>query len=120
MQNNRHTELVRQALLILSTSKLCRAWANNTGSAFRNGRMIQFGLKGSADITGILIDGRRLEVEIKTGSGRQNSDQKLYEGMIRKFGGVYWVIRSCEELQARLDELRKELEAQTKEVTMRS
>lgn len=60
-------------------------------------RPIKFGLNGQADITGILPDGRRLEVEMKTATGRQRAEQKVFEQMIRSRGGVYILARSATE-----------------------
>ena len=56
-----------------------------------------YGLKGSADILGILRDGRLLAIEIKSGQARQSKVQKNFEKMINDFGGVYIVARSPEE-----------------------
>ncbi len=51
-----------------------------------------------ADISGILTHksglGLRLEIEIKTGSARQTTEQKNFEKMIKSLGGIYFVARS--------------------------
>jgi len=56
--------------------------------------LIHYGLKGSADISGIMRDGRRLEVEVKTGKAVQQDNQKRFEKMIKQMNGVYFVARS--------------------------
>jgi hypothetical protein len=55
-------------------------------------RVIRFGLKGSSDIIGI-YKGRFLGIEVKTGNARQSKDQKRFQAMIDKMGGIYVVIR---------------------------
>lgn len=58
-------------------------------------RTVSFGLKGSADILGILAPaGRFLAIEVKTGTGKQTPQQVRFEHMIRVMGGVYILARS--------------------------
>ena len=59
-------------------------------------RRITAGVPGCGDVTGILADGRRLEVELKTSAGRQSSQQKRFEtNVMRRMGGVYVLARSA-------------------------
>ena len=81
----------------MSESELCRCWKQETGAAYRDGNLIHYGLKGSADISGIMRDGRRLEVEVKTGKAVQQENQKAFERMILTMKGVYFVARSVED-----------------------
>lgn len=61
-------------------------------------RPIQMANKGAADTAGILApNGKRLELEIKTDSGKQSKEQRNWERMIKNLGGIYGVIRSPEE-----------------------
>lgn len=80
-----------------------RIWRANTGVArtmdFR--AVVRFGVVGQADLTGILLgSGRRLEVEVKAPGGVQTTEQKKYQAMIVKFGGVYIVAHSAAEAVA--------------------
>jgi len=84
-----------------------RAWRNNVGAARDGGRFVRFGLPGSADITGILNDGRRLEIEVKAPGGRLSEKQKNFGAMIQKFGGVFFVVRSAAELLELLEQTKK-------------
>lgn len=59
--------------------------------------MIRYGLKGSADITGIANTGKRCEFEIKTGAAQQSDAQVYFEAMIKKNNGHYFVVRSVEQ-----------------------
>ena len=50
---------------------------------------MRFGVPGQADLTDILPDGRRLEVEAKSPAGRQTQDQRHFQRLIEHFGGLY-------------------------------
>ena len=96
-RNEAHELLVKALILALSKTGVCRVWEHPTGAAFRGKRMIHFGLVGSADISGILKGGRRLEIEVKTGSGRQTLEQKAFGEMITAMGGLHIVARDLNE-----------------------
>ena len=66
---------------------------------------MRFGVPGQADISGILSDGRRLEIECKTSTGRQSAKQRAWQRMIEKYGGVYILARSVEDVSACLSRL---------------
>ena len=91
-----HQELLNQVLMYISTNyKNLRLWKNNTGKAlsFDLKRVLSYGLKGSADITGITDQGIRIEIEIKTGKAVQSDAQKNFMEMIRSKNGIYIVCR---------------------------
>lgn len=74
-------------------------WRNNTGSCKQGNRYIRFGLKGSADIIGLLPDGRFLAVECKREEGGRLSDaQKKFAEKIRQNKGIYIVANSLDNL----------------------
>ena len=81
-------EVVAGILEYLKLIKV-RAWRNNTG-AFKdsNNHFYRFGLVGSADITGILPNGRRLEIECKHGRNRLTPAQEDFLKMIVENNGV--------------------------------
>jgi hypothetical protein len=79
-------------------------WHQPTGAAYRNGRLIKYGLKGAADISGITCDGRRLEIEVKTGNAEQHGSQPHFEKMILDMGGIYFIARSVEDALSKLDQ----------------
>lgn len=60
--------------------------------------MLSFGINGQADLSGILEDGRRLEIEVKAPKGRQSEDQKVFQKVIERFGGVYILAKSSEDV----------------------
>jgi len=77
-------------------------WRQNTGTLFVGGQPVSFGHPGAGDITGILPDGRRLEVECKSPTGRQSAKQKEFQRQIEINNGVYILARSVDDLKGRL------------------
>lgn len=78
-----------------------RVWRSNSGVAYSVdcGRAIRFGLKGQADISGIMTGGVRVEIECKSRRGRQTEEQRAFEKMIRAMGGVYILARSLDDVR---------------------
>lgn len=95
-----HEELIREILLRYGADPFWRIWKNPTGAAYRNGRAIHYGLKGSADIIGITSQGIFVALEVKTGQARQTKEQKAFEAMVLKMNGIYRVIRRIEDVLA--------------------
>ena len=93
------TELLQRTLLALGSHPDCRVWRNNTGRLPdpRNGRWISFGLKGSADILGIIKGGRFLAIETKTPTGRLRPEQVAFRTMVTAMGGLYVLARSTDD-----------------------
>lgn len=109
--------VLKACLDYLTKVRRVRAWRQNSGTAqyaahavpayggeVIRPRRVAFGLRGAADITGILPDGRRLEVECKRPGGRQEPHQKKFQAMIEENNGVYILARSADELREKLDE----------------
>ncbi len=91
--------LLNQILLALGSRSDCRVWRNNTGRLLnpRSGRWISFGLKGSADIFGVLRGGRFLAIEVKTPLGRLRPEQECFREMVESLAGLYVVARCVED-----------------------
>ncbi len=70
--------------------------------------VLSFGLTGQADLSGILGDGfhpsagTRIEIEVKSETGRQSKEQAAFQGMIERFGGLYVLARSVEDVEKAL------------------
>ena len=98
---NAHSALLKAILLEISNDRYgIRAWRNETGLALSpNGHMIRYGLVGSCDILGICRGGRFLGIEVKTGSGRLRKEQEAFRDMIQRFGGLYILARSLEDVK---------------------
>jgi len=78
---------------------MCTA-RTNVGAAISKAGLVRFGVKGMADIHCIqLPHGRLIAIEVKTDRGRQSKDQKRYERMITKYGGLYVLARSVEDVR---------------------
>lgn len=99
--------MVREILARCGARPDCRLWSNNTGvgRGLTHDGIIRFGLVGSADILGIHEGGTFIAIEVKTGAARQTKEQRSFEGMIRKFGGLYIVVHSVDEAEKWLDEI---------------
>jgi hypothetical protein len=102
------------------SSPRLRLWRANVGVGwFANGEParktdpgaypVKFGVEGQGDLSG-LIDGdadgvnrgRRLEIECKTERGKQSDAQKRFQAMIERFGGLYVLARSVEDVDQAL------------------
>lgn len=88
-----------------------RVWRNNSGVAFRGEQKVRFGIPGQGDLSGILLlicprtgrrYGIRLEIEVKSESGRQTPEQRAFQAMIERFGGLYILARSADDVLRRL------------------
>jgi hypothetical protein len=54
------------------------------------------GTNGSADISAT-IKGRSIKIEVKIGKDTQSDDQKKYQEMIEKAGGIYFIATDFDE-----------------------
>lgn len=92
-------EVLAACLAYLGARPDCRVWRNQTGQLpDRNGRVVSFGLRGSADILGIGPGGRLVAVECKAPEGRVRPEQAAFGRMIHERGGIYILARSVEDL----------------------
>ena len=76
-------------------------------------RPVHFGVKGQADISGIILSSResppfagmacvrpagiRLEVEIKCGADKMREEQEAFRAMILRAGGIHVIARDLEQ-----------------------
>jgi len=99
----------RAVLAQLRTIPGVDVWRMNTGG-MRNdtGGFVKFGLTGQADLTGMLPNGRRLEVEIKRPGETPSAAQQVYRARIERGRGVYvW----GDSVQGIVDQVRAIAEA---------
>lgn len=94
----REHHIQNEILRAFGTRADMRVWRSNTGAATYRGQRVSFGVPGAADITGILPDGRRIEIEVKSAVGRQSDAQCAYQVMITKFNGIYILARSVADV----------------------
>lgn len=75
-------------------------WSNQTGAIkSASGRFQRYGLIGSSDILGLTPDGQFFAAEIKTGKAVQNKHQKAFQRAVERRSGIYFIVRSIEELK---------------------
>ena len=94
---------MQNEILRYLADKPLRIWRQNTGVSKHGNRIVRYGIPGQADLSGILPDGRRLEIEVKTVNGRQSTAQKNWQKMIEKFNGVYILARSVDDVKKGLN-----------------
>jgi len=72
-----------------------RCWRQNAGVFHLAGGMVAKGApEGAADITGVVIpEGWRLEVEVKSATGRMRPEQVRWEGWCGAWGAVHAVVK---------------------------
>lgn len=98
---NAETALQRNIRLAVNRTGRARLLRNHVGSTERH---IPFGLgTGSADLVGVLRNGRGFCLEIKTPVGRLSTDQKRWLAATRKWNVFACVARSIEDAMAALD-----------------
>jgi hypothetical protein len=91
------TAIVNACITLLTLKKIFH-YRNNTGAlATAKGGFIRFGAVGSPDIVAV-INGVYHAIEVKTVTGRQSDNQKAFQARLEAAGGVYWLIRSVDEL----------------------
>ena len=81
------------------------SWRNNTGAfPIETGagkrRYFSPGIPGMSDILGVLPDGRMLAIEVKTAKGRVSPLQNAFIMIINRCGGLAFVARSIEDVEA--------------------
>jgi hypothetical protein len=75
----------------------------NTGAAMVKGRLVRFGVPGTADIMGIIAPtGRMLAIEVKSGTGKQRPEQERFQRVVTAFGGLYILARSLQDVDQTL------------------
>lgn len=98
--------LIRAVQVAFGARPNLRIWRNNTGALATADRFVRFGLEGSADFLGILGPrGLFFAIECKSSSGRQTEQQKAFQAMVERFGGLYILARSVEDIETALREV---------------
>lgn len=110
------TSIVKAALLAAGSRPDARAWRNNSGALRdQDGRLVRFGLPGSADIIGlqrVLITpemigmhfGRFIALECKKSGRKPTEKQRKFGAMVRAMGGLYVVVTDPAAVSAALQE----------------
>jgi len=102
------TDLVNACLFLLRTLDI-EAWRQQAGGILVKGSQgrhwVRLGPAGVSDITGILPDGRRLEVECKRPGNRLTKDQMEFQQMIQRNNGVAITVYNAKQLGVLLTQL---------------
>lgn len=101
----KHQTFLKNVLLAISKiNPSIRIWQQPVGLAWTidKKRMMKFGLPGQADLSGIMPNGIRLEIEIKVGRDIQSEKQINFQRMIEKNKGIYLVIKDDKPIQEQL------------------
>ncbi len=110
MKQPRETDLCNACLTLLKLRGVF-CWRSNTAGIKRRDRAgREFwaapGMRGVADLIGVLPGGKFLAVETKTAAGKLSPEQAAFLDNIRAAGGVAVVIRSLDEMVTLLDDLQ--------------
>lgn len=97
--------LIRDILEAWGAHPRVRIARINVGKAYppRSSRLVTFGVPGTPDICGIIApQGRWFGIECKSARGRQREDQETFQRVIERFGGLYVLARSVEDVDRAL------------------
>lgn len=101
----RESELLREILLAVSRIRMpngsaaCVLWRQQVGVfETRDGRTVKVGVEGQADLGGLLANGRAIQVEVKSPTGRLRDQQAKWREMVLRMGGVYVLARRVEDV----------------------
>lgn len=84
-------------------------WRNNVGGFYdANKRFVRYGIKGAADIIGVLGGdspnrGKLVCIECKSGKNKQQPSQIEFQQRIEEKGGIYILAYCVEDLIERLE-----------------
>lgn len=84
-----------------------RLWRQNAGkfqvvsnpcpNCAARSRWITGAPTGAGDLSGLRSNGQRVEIEVKSGT-KQSEDQKAWQAMIERFGGLYVLARDPKDV----------------------
>ena len=97
-------DLQARILAVFGGMPELRLFRANVGVAVPIGRdvPVRFGVPGQADLNGIVMGGRRVEIEVKSPTGRRSREQVAWGEMVERFGGIYVVARSTDDVYVAL------------------
>ncbi len=113
--NGGETERVRNIIKVLEYHPfVAKIWRQNSGKVFVKGSggktyPIQLAPKYSGDITGMTIDGRRIEIEVKDDGEFPSEGQANWIHFVNQNGGVAGWCRTMEEAVKIIDDSRERI-----------
>ena len=112
-------ELQDQVRLILGSDPACVFHENIIGSGYliqhpgdepKRFRKYGYANPGGSDLVGC-FRGRFIGVELKSRTGKQRDAQVLFQELIEKKGGLYFIVRSEDDARALLADLHQRFPA---------
>lgn len=98
----KETPLVELVIEYIARDSLAICWRQSIGGRQKT----RMGRPGQADISGILSNGRRIEIECKKKGESQSPAQAQFEKMIIAMGGVYMLTDDFDDFRRRWVVLR--------------
>lgn len=97
------SHLVHDILITFGAHPDILLWRSNTGAARAGDRLVRFGARGQADITGVIrvrsqALGAALFIECKSATGKQSPDQVLFQRNVTSMGAIYILARSVQDV----------------------
>lgn len=104
---NEETKLQNAIRVELSKAGIVRR--NNVGTFFTvNGKPINIGLPGEADLTFFQRGGKAVFIEVKTPTGRQSKQQRAFQKRVEELGFKYKIVRSLNDARTLILEVPNE------------
>jgi len=105
-----HRNLKNEVRLALGRREDVVMWNNESGVARYGPSVVRYGVgKGGSDLIGIIKgSGRFLAIEIKTGNARLTKEQKLFQQLVRAFGGVAETVRTVDDATGLIDNIKRQ------------
>lgn len=97
----REIELALSALRRPDGSPLCIVWRQHVGKVMsQSGHITTIGVEGQADLGGVLCNGRCLQIEVKSETGRLREGQERWGTAMQRMNALWLVARSADEAVA--------------------
>ena len=92
-------EAQRAILDYLHLRKIYCWRSNNIPVPTKDGKFRRFaGVRGMADIIGVLPGGRLLAIEVKSDKGQPSPEQEAFGQAVNEAGGLWFIARSVEDV----------------------
>ena len=80
-------------------SPACVLWRQHAGVfTAASGHTVRVGIEGQADLGGVLANGRCIQIEVKSPSGRIRPAQERWAAMCRRMNVLYVLARSVDDV----------------------
>ena len=109
---NEETKIQDAIRVELSKAGIVRR--NNVGTFLTvNGYPINIGLPGEADLTLFQKGGKTVFIEVKTPTGRQSKQQRVFQRRVEELGFEYIIARDLEDIKELVKKVESDGRGQT-------